>query len=148
MKKSRVIILLTGFILALLAVCWSRAQSTSQRLKVLDDKGAEVHTLMSDRYNALIDYLEGTRQTNAIEMLRQYRCAYNADTSSTELRETVAALQDLRAGRTTEAIQLLERHMDLHAYFMCNSYGCLNVTNRGRVQVDSVKQALAYYAKY
>src|SRR3982751_3284454 len=137
MKKSRLSILLASVILGVLAVCWSRAQSASQRLKVLDEKGAEVHTLMSDQYNALIDYLEATHQTNALEMFRQYRCSYNADTSSKELQDTVAALQHLRAGRTSEAIQSLEQHLNLHASFMCNSYGCLNATNRERVKVDS-----------
>ena len=96
----------------------------------------------------MIDYLEASHQTNGLEMFRQYRCAYHADTSSKELQDTVAALQHLRAGRTSEAIQLLEQHLNLHASFMCNSYGCLNATNRERVKVDSVWQTLEYYAKY
>src|SRR4051794_12889702 len=104
MKKSRFFIFVAGVVLALLVVCWACAQGASQRLKVLDGKGAEVHTLMSDQYNALIDYLETTRQTNALEMFRQYRCSYNSDTSSKDLQDTVAALQHLRAGQADEAI--------------------------------------------
>jgi hypothetical protein len=148
MKKSRLFIYLASFILGLLALGWSRAQTPSHRLKVLDDKGVEVHTLMSDQYNALVGHLEATGQTNAIELFRQYRCAYNADLSSRELRDTVAALQHLRAARTNEAIQLLEQHLNLHASFICNSYGCLNPTNRERVQLESLERAQDYYSRF
>jgi hypothetical protein len=148
MKKPLLSILLASFILGLLAVCWSRAQTGSGRLKILDDKGAEVHTLMGDHYNALVGHLEAAGETNAIEMFRQYRCAYNADRSSSELRDIVAALQHLRGGRTNEAIQLLEGQLNLHASFLCNSYGCLSPTIRVRMSLESLEQADDYYAKF
>ncbi len=148
MKNSRLFILSVTFILGVLAVCWSRAQSTSHRLVVKDDKGVEVHALMSDQYNGLIDYLEMTRQTNVLEMFRQYRCAYNADLSSSKLRDTVAALQHLRAGRANEAILLLEQQLGFYSSIMCNSYGCLNPTNRERVNLESLAQARDYYTSF
>src|SRR5690349_20390013 len=77
-------------------------------LKVMVN-GVEVHTLMSDQYNALEGYLEEAGQTNAIEMFRQYRCAYGADSSSSDLGETLAILEHLRAGREKQAIYNLEQ---------------------------------------
>ena len=148
MKTSRLLLLLFSGLLGLLALCWSRAQPPSQQLKVLDDKGAEVHTLMSDQHNALVGPLEATGQTNILELLRQYRCAYRADTSSGDLRNTVAALQHLRAGRTDEAMQLLEGHLNLHASLLCAGYGCLNSTNRERVQLEPLAQAQDYLARF
>ena len=148
MKTSRLIILLAGFIVGLLAVCWSRAQTPSHPLKVVDDKGVEVHTLMSDQHNALVGYLEAAGETNALELFRQYRCSYNADLSSSELGDTVAALRYLREGRTQEAIGRLEQHLGRYAGIMCNSYGCLNATNRERVRLESLEQARDYYARF
>jgi hypothetical protein len=148
MKKSRRFILLASFILGLLAVCWSRAQTVSQRLKVLDDKGVEIHTLMADQHNALVAQLEAAGQTNAIELFRQYRCSYGADLSSSKLRDTVSALQYLREGREHEAIQLLEQQLGYYASILCNSCGCLNQTNRERVNLESLKQARDYYARF
>lgn len=145
MKKSYRFILLASFILGLLALCWSRAQTRQLKLIV---NGVEVHTLMSDQHNALVGHLEAAGQTNALELLRQYRCAYGADLASSELRDTVAALQNLHKGRTDEAIQLLERHLNFYASIMCNSYGCLSPTNRARVRLESLEQARDYYAKF
>ena len=147
MKKSRIFILLASFILGLLAVCWSRAQTASHQLKVIVN-GVEVHTLMSDQHNALVGHLEAAGQTNAIELFRQYRCSYGADLSSSKLGDTVAALQYLREGRTDEAIQLLEQHLSFYASIMCNSYGCLSPTNRERVRLESLERARDYYAKF
>jgi hypothetical protein len=148
MKKSRLLIMLASIILGLLALCWSRAQTPSHPLRVIDDKGVEHHTLMSDQHNALVGHLEAAGQTNALELLRQYRCSYTADLSSTELQETVAALQYLREGRSKEAVQLLEQHMKRYASMMCNSYGCLSQTNRERVKLESLRQARDYYDKF
>jgi hypothetical protein len=145
MKKPYRFILLASFILGLLAMCWSRAQTRQLKLIV---NGIEVHTLMSDQHNALVGHLEAAGQTNALELLRQYRCSYYADLASSELRDTVAALEHLRNGRANEAIQLLERHLDFYASIMCNSYGCLSPTNRARVKLESLEQARDYYAKF
>jgi hypothetical protein len=145
MKKPYRFILLASFILGLLALCWSRAQTRQLKLIV---NGIEVHTLTSDQHNALVGHLEAAGQTNALELLRQYRCSYYADLASSELRDTVAALQYVREGRTDEAIQLLERHLDFYASIMCNSYGCLSPTNRARVKLESLEQARDYYAKF
>jgi hypothetical protein len=128
-------------------VCWSRAQTPSHQLKVTVN-GGEVHTLMSDQYNALVGHLEAAGQTNAIELFRQYRCSYNADLSSSELGRTVAALRSLREGNTEQAIQLLEQQLSFHASLMCNSYGCLSQTNRERVKLESLEQARDYFARF
>ena len=147
MKKSRLCILLASFILGLLALCWSPAQTSSHQLKVIVN-GVEVHTLMSDQHNALVGHLEAAGQTNALELFRQYRCSYNADLSSSKLGDAVAALQYLREGRANEAIQLLEQHLSFYASIMCNSYGCLSPTNRERVKLESLERARDYYAKF
>src|SRR5437762_2417475 len=133
MKKSRLFILLASSILGLLAVCWFRAQTPSQQLKLVFN-GVEVHTLMSDQHNALVGHLEAAGQTKALELLRQYRCAHGADHASSELGDTVAALRYLRKGDANQAIQRLERHLSQHANMMVNSYGCLSNTNRERVK--------------
>jgi len=91
MKKSRLFILLASFSFGLLAVCWSLAETASLELKVITPGGKEIHTLMSDQHNALVVHLESAGQTNALELFRQYRCADNADLSSSELGDTVAA---------------------------------------------------------
>lgn len=148
MKRSRLFILVASCLLGLVAVCWSRAQSPGHRLKVLDDKGVEVHTLMSDQYNALVGHLESAGQTNTLEMFRQYRCSYNADRSSSELGHMVAALQHLRGGRTNEAIRMLEQQVAFCVSMMRNSYGCLSQTNRERVKLESLEQARDYYARF
>ena len=147
MKKSRLFILLTSFIFGLLALCWSRAQTPSHPLKVMVN-GVEIHTLMLDQHNALVGYLEAAGQTNALELLRQYRCAYSADLSSSELGDTVALLQYLRAGNQNQAIQLLEQRLGRYANLMLNSYGGLNPTNRKRVNLESLKQARDYFAEF
>jgi hypothetical protein len=146
MKKSRPFILLASFILGLLVLCWSRAQTPSQQLKLIVN-GVEVHTLMSDQHNALVGHLEAAGQTNTLELLRQYRCAYGADMASSELGDMVAALQYLREGHAKEAIPLLEQHLSRYAGIMCNSYGCLNPTNRARVKLEPLEQTRDYYAK-
>jgi hypothetical protein len=147
MKQSRMFILPASFILGLLAVCWSRAQTPSHPLKVIVN-GVEVHTLMSDQHNALVGHLEAAGQTNALELLRQYRCAYSADLSSSELGDTVAVLQNLREGQTDQAIQRLEQRLSAYANLMCNSYGCLSPTNRARVSLESLERARDYFGKF
>ena len=147
MKKSRLFILVASFVLGLLAMCLSRAQTASRPLKVIVN-GVEVHTLMSDQHNALVGHLEATGQTNSIELLRQYRCSYGADLSSSELEETIAVLQYLRDGQTDQAIQRLEQRLSRYANLMCNSYGCLSPTNRKRVRLESLEQARDYFAKF
>jgi hypothetical protein len=147
MNKSRIFIPLASCILGLLALCWSRAQPPSHQLKVLVN-GVEVHTLMSDQHNALVAHLEAAGQTNTLELLRQYRCAYSADLSSSELGDTVDVLRYLREGQTTQAIQRLEQHLGRYVNLMCNSYGCLNATNRERVKLESMAKTRDYYAKF
>jgi hypothetical protein len=147
MKKSRLFILLASFILGLLAVWWSRAQTPSHPLKVIVN-GVEIHTLMLDQQNALEGYLEAAGQTNALELLRQYRCAYSVGLSSSELGDTVAVLRCLREGQKNQAIELLERRLSRYANLMCNSYGGLNPTNRERVKLESLEQARDYFAKF
>ena len=139
MKKSRLFILFGSFTLGLLALCWSHAQLPSHPLKVIyPPTGKEIHTLRLDQHNALLAQLEAAGQTNAIELFRQYRCACGADDASSELGHTVTALRYLREGRTNEAIRLLEQHLSAYANMMCNSYGCLNATNHGRVNLDNL----------
>lgn len=147
MKKLRLFMLLSAFLLGLLALCWSRAQTPSHPLKVMVN-GVEIHTLMSDQHNALVGYLEAAGQTNALELLRQFRCSYSADLSSSELGDTVAILQDLREGNTNRAIQLLEQHLSRYANLLINSYGCLSPTNRERVKLESLERARDYFAEF
>jgi hypothetical protein len=147
MKRPRLSIVLASFILGLMALCWSRAQTPSHPLRVMVN-GVEIHTLMSDQHSALVGYLEAAGQTNALELLRQYRCAHGADLASSKLGDTVTALQHLREGRTSEAIQLLERDLGFYASIMCNSYGCLSLTNRERVKTESLERARDYYTKF
>jgi hypothetical protein len=148
MKKSHLCILLACLTVGLLALCWSRAQTPSHPLKVIDSTGKEIHTLMLDQHNALIGYLEAAGQTNALELLRQYRCSYSADLASSELGDTVAVLQCLRAGRTNQAIQLLEQRLSRYANLLLNSYGCLSPTNRERVKLESLERARDYFAEF
>jgi len=147
MKKSRPFILLAGFMLGLLVLSWSRAQSPSHPLKVVVN-GVEIHTLMSDQHNALVGYLEAARETNALELLRQYRCSYSADLSSSELGDTVTLLRYLRQGQTNQAIQSLEQRLSRYANLLCNSYGGLSPTNRERVKLESLHQARDYFAEF
>jgi len=147
MKKSRLFILHAGLIIGLLALCWSRAQTPTHPLKVMVN-GVEVHTLMSDQHNALVGCLEAAGQTNALELLRQYRCAYSAELSSSELNDTVAALRYLHEGNTNQAIHLLEQLLSRYANLMLNSYGCLNPTNRERVKLGPLRQARDYFAEF
>lgn len=116
-------------------------------LKVIVN-GAEVHTLMSDQYNALEGYLEAAGQTNAIEMFRQYRCAYGADSSSSDLGETLAILEYLRGGQEKQAIYDLEQCLSRYAGLMCNCYGGLYPSNRERVNLKSLEQTRDYFARF
>jgi hypothetical protein len=144
MKKLNLLILFT-LVLGLLVTWWSRAQAPSERLKVMVN-GAEIHTLMSDQHNALVGYLEAAGQTNALELLRQYRCAYSADLSSSELASTLRILKYLRNGQKDQAIYDLEQHLMQYANLMCNSYGGLEPTNRPRVKLESLEQTKDYLA--
>jgi hypothetical protein len=149
MKKSPPLFLFATFTLGLLALCWCRAQTPSHPLKVMDpNTGKEIHTLMADQHNALLTQLEAAGQTNAIELFREYRCAYGADDASSELGYTVAVLRSLREGRTNEAIRLLEQRAGAYANMMCNTYGCLNPTNRSRVKLEPLRQARDYFSDY
>ena len=147
MKKSRLFILHAGLIIGLLALCWSRAQTPTHPLKVMVN-GVEVRTLMSDQHNALVGCLEAAGQTNALELFRQYRCSYNADLSSSELNDTVAALRYLRQGDKNQAVRSLEQHLSRYANLQLNSYGCLNPTNRARVNLEPLKQARDYFTMF
>jgi hypothetical protein len=147
MKKSHLFVLLAGFVLGMLAVCWSRAQAPSHPVKVVVN-GVEVHSLSVDQQNALDGLLEAAGQTNAVEMFRQYRCSLRADLVSSELGDTVAALQYLREGQKNQAIQLLEQRLSRYANLMCNSYGGLNATNRERVDLTSLEQARDYFTQF
>jgi len=116
-------------------------------LKVMVN-GAEVHTLMSDQYNALLGSLEAAGQTNAIEMFRQYRCAYGADQASSDLRETLRILSYLREGQENQAIYDLEQRLSRYAGLMCNCYDGLYPSNRERVKLESLEQTRDYLAKF
>jgi hypothetical protein len=147
MKKSHLIILLVSSLFGLLALCWSRAQTPSNQLRVMVN-GIEIHTLRSDQHNALVEYLEAAGQTNTLELLRQYRCAYSADLSSSELGDTVAILRYLREGHADQAVQRLEQHLSRYANLMVNSYGCLSQTNRERINLEPLKKARDYFADF
>ncbi len=147
MNKSRIFILLAGLVLGVFALCWARAQTPSEKLKVVLN-GVEIHTLMSDNHNALVGYLEAAGQTNALELLRQYRCAYSADLVSSDLRDTVVILKYLRDGNRDQAIYNLEQRLHRDAGLLCNSYGGLNSTNRERVKLDSLEQTRDYFAQF
>ncbi len=108
----------------------------------------EVHTLMSDQYNTLQEYLEVAGQTNAIEMFRQYRCAYGADSSSSDLGETLTILNYLREGQEKQAIYNLEQRLNRFAGLLCNSYGGLYSSNREQVNLKSLEQTRDYFAKF
>ncbi len=110
--------------------------------------GAETHTLMSDQYNALQGYLEAASQTNAIELFRQYRCAYGVDSSSSDLGETLVILKHLREGQEKPAIYNLEQRLSRYAGLMCNCYGGLYPSNREEVKLESLQQTRDYFAKY
>jgi hypothetical protein len=110
--------------------------------------GVEVHTLMSDQYNALQGYLEAAGHTNAIEMFRQYRCAYRVDSSASELGDTLAILKYLREGQKDQAIYRLEQRLSRYASLMCNSYGGLYPSNREQVKLESLQQARDYLAEF
>jgi hypothetical protein len=110
--------------------------------------GVEVHTLMSDQYNALEGYLEAAGQTNAIEMFRQYRCAHGADQASSDLGETLAILKYLREGQEKQAMYDLEQRLNRYAGLMCNCYGGLYPSNRERVKLESLEQTRDYLAKF
>jgi hypothetical protein len=116
-------------------------------LKVMVN-GVEVHTLMSDQYNALQGTLEAAGQTNAIELFRQYRCAYGVDSSSADLGETLAILKSLRAGQEQPAIYDLEQRLSRYAGLLCNSYGGLYPGNRAGVKLDTLAQTRDYFAQY
>jgi hypothetical protein len=103
---------------------------------------------MSDNHNALVGYLEAAGQTNALELLRQYRCAYSADLMSSDLRETVVILKYLRDGNRAQAIYNLEQRLYRDAGQMCNTYGGLYATNRARVNLDSLEQTRDYLVMY
>jgi hypothetical protein len=149
MKTTRVLLLFAGVSIGLLALTLSRAQTSSHMLKLIDPStGKEFHTLMGDQRNALVAHLETAGQTNAIEMFRQYRCAYGADLSSSELGETVAILRSLHEGRTNVAIQRLEQHLERYVSIMCNSYGGLNATNRERVNLEPLEETRKYYTEF
>jgi hypothetical protein len=118
-----------------------------ESLKVMVN-GVEVHTLMSDQYNALQGFLEAAGQTNAIEMFRQYRCAFGADQASSHLGETLAILRYLREGHENQAIYDLEQHLSRYANLMCNFYGGIYPSNRERIKLESLERTRDYFAKF
>jgi len=124
-----------------------RASMIHEPLRVMVN-GVEAHTLMSDQYNALQGYLEAAGQTNAIEMFRQYRCAYEADSSSADLGETLAILEYLRDGQEKQAIYDLEQRLNRCAGLMCNCYGGLYPGNRERINLKSLGQTRDYFARF
>ena len=149
MKTSRLPIVFAGIIFGLLAVCWSLAQNPTHPLTVIDPTtGKEIHTLMVDQHNALLGQLEAAGQMNAIELFRQYRCASASDLASAQLKDTVAVLQYLRKGDESKAIRILEQRVSAYANLMVNSYGGLNPANRERVNLEPLKQAQDYFAKF
>jgi hypothetical protein len=110
--------------------------------------GMEVHTLMSDQYNVLEGYLEAAGQTNAVEMFRQYRCAFGTDSSSSDLGETLTILKYLREGQEKQAIYDLEQRLSRNAALMVNCYGGLFPSNRERVNLESLKRTRDYFVMF
>lgn len=138
-----------GLIIGLLALCWSRAQTQSHRLTVIDPAtGKEIHTLSLDQQNCLVSLLEASGQTNAIAVFHQYRCADRTGLASLEIRDTIAILRQLREGHREQAIYLLDQHLSRYVSLMCNGYGGLNPTNRERVNLKSLEQARDYFATF
>jgi hypothetical protein len=110
--------------------------------------GVEVHTLMSDQYNALQSCLEAAGQTNAINLFRQYRCALRTDEASADMEQTLAILKYLREGQEKQALYDLEQNLYSSVGLMCNGYGGLYPANRERVNLESLKQTRDYFTKF
>jgi hypothetical protein len=110
--------------------------------------GVEVHTLMSDQYNALQGYLEAAGQTNAINLFRQYRCAWRTDEAAADMEKTLTILKYWREGQEKQALYDLEQNLHSSADEMCNGYGGLYPANREQVNLQSLEQTRDYFAKF
>jgi len=110
--------------------------------------GVEVHTLMSDQYNALQGCLEEAGQTNAINLFRQYRCAWRTDEAAADMEKTLTILKYWREGQEKQALYDLEQNLHSSADEMCNGYGGLYPANRERVNLESLTQTRDYFAKF
>lgn len=63
--KTRLYVFLACFLLGLLAVCWSRAQTASHPTMGINN-GVKIHTLMGDQHDALAGRLAAAGQTSAL----------------------------------------------------------------------------------
>jgi len=142
MKTSRVSVLTAlALLIGLIAACWCMAQPSHT-------EPATDNSIGSHQLESFVDYLQDTKQTNTLQRFNDYANVTIVSRSSADLGVRLHILDDIRNGRTNEAIRMLELQMRSDAVGFAASYRELPLGLRGKVGLTALREARDYCRKY
>jgi hypothetical protein len=128
-----------------LAARWSQAEpaakTSSQRLTTNDD-------IAFEEYKSLVNYLRDTKQTNALKQLNDFLADSRAEQHAANVSVTVSILKGLRNGRTSQALQFLEWHLDMEIAQFGSEYSTLPASIQKQMDLRSLQRARDYRAQF
>jgi hypothetical protein len=141
MKTARaftllVIALLVGF----LAARWSQAKPVGG---TSDQRDINIAELVS-----LENYLQDSKQTNALKQLNDILADNRAWHDSADLAVTVSILQGLREGQTNQVLKFLENHLVTEICVFGSEYRALPLSLQKQMNLKSLQRARDYCGKF
>ena len=128
-----------------LAARWSEAEPaakpSSQKLTTNDDIAVK-------EFESLVNYLQDTKQTNALKQLNDFLADSRASQHAANVSVTVSILKGLRNGRTNQALQFLEWHLDMEIAQFGSEYSTLPASIQKQMDLRSLQRARDYRAQF
>ncbi len=128
-----------------LAARWSQAEPATrvsgQKLTANDD-------IAFEGYVSLVNYLRDTKQTNALKQLNDFLSDSRALQHAANVSVTVSILKGLRKGRTNQALQFLEWHLDMEIAQFGSEYSTLPASIQKQMDLRALQRARDYRAQF
>jgi len=146
MKSSRLFGLVAAALgIGFLTVGWCLAQPAHHASS--KEPAADNYIGLHELEN-FVAYLQDTKQTNTLRRFNDYCNVTIVTRHSAELGVRLHVLNDLRSGRTNEAIRMLELQTTSDVVGFAASYRELPAGVREKVGLTAFKEARAYCNKY
>jgi hypothetical protein len=132
-----------------LAARWSQAEpaarTSSQKLTANDATNDDI---AYEEYVSLVNYLQDTKQTNALKQLTDFLADARALQHAANVSVAVSILKGLRSGRTNQALQFLEWHLDMEIAMFGSEYNTLPASIQKQTDLRALQRARDYRARF
>ena len=99
-------------------------------------------------YESFVDYLDDTKQTNALKELNDFLNDERASQHDADLAVTVTVLEALREGKTNAILRFFENRLDTQIGLFGSEYSVLPTALQRQMNLKPLQQARDYRAKF